>query len=263
MTRRGTNPSRSHRHRAAWPALRSPDRPIPSRDGTAPLEFVMALPLLLMLTFTIFLVYGAFFQELSMIEEARYRAFQSLPDTQPSRVLQRYAPADDGLSEKVATKHIEWRGNIPFDMDVGSINSALAGTWDQVTVPFPAERQPFVVHEPVARLIGEDVGRAGEWQQLLAAFAANMNFPEHPAVEPLAETAIVLQPVVDVQVLFLHAASGPVRSVPPVIRAWLSIAVRPGDNDLIDLAHHGLDLIAAGVEGMDRVSRANQGRKID
>jgi hypothetical protein len=149
--------------------------PLRARRGAAPLEFVMALPLLCALVYCLFCIVRTTMEGLGTVQTARHDTFRELPEARPVQPLRLDPPIDDGAKEAFLEKAVEYDGWFAgLDVVVQSGNRSLGGTWDKASVPFPEGRASYRVHPDAIRTISGTVGLGGLPGQL-DSFSAAMS----------------------------------------------------------------------------------------
>ena len=136
------------------------------RTGTAPLEFVLAMPLFVLLILGLYALGGAVLYRLTSIERTRMATWHELPEVQPEEQLTLYEPVLDGAAENMTTIPYRFAGKLGGTFDATSWTASISGTWDQQTVPFRDRVPAYQGHVAPANRIAES------WQEATGVGAA-------------------------------------------------------------------------------------------
>lgn len=127
---------RSRQH-AMCVTFRANGTRIPCRRGLAPLEFVLALPIFIVLFAALLFVSSAMFVRLKAIEITRFQTWKEAVDTVPQQQMNLVQPVMDGEAHEPALLPFEWgRTWRRSKATAKSDTHVLGGTWDRVSLPF-------------------------------------------------------------------------------------------------------------------------------
>lgn len=144
------------------------------RRGTAPLEFVMALPLFVVLFLALFLVCAAMLHRMAAIEQTRMATWSDLPSTQPSQQMTLLRPTLDGKKENMTTIPFKTQGMLSVRADAMASTMTIAGTWDHETVPFQDRVPAYAGHREPAQQIGNNWNPVSGISSMLRTTSAQM-----------------------------------------------------------------------------------------
>lgn len=130
-------------------------RPMPNRRGTAPLEFVLALPLFALLFLALFAMAGAIQYRMVAIERTRLATWKSLPSTRTLEQFILERPVLDGEQRDITRIPYRFAGRLGGQNDATSSTMSISGTWDYRTVPFQDRVPRYQGHIKPAEQLAE------------------------------------------------------------------------------------------------------------
>jgi hypothetical protein len=166
-------------------AGRSGSKAADRRPGIASLEFVLVLPFLLALVAGLFILGMGAEHKGHTIVAARHDAWRNRPQAAPGQTLQVWA---DPMASKVqATIRESYTPPMVLRTTfwAESRNSLVANPWDFHAIPFAPGQGAFTPHlDPLAK-IAANIPIPTPLIPLLRTYAALMNLPASPYIEPL------------------------------------------------------------------------------
>ena len=230
------------------------------RNGVAPLEFVTALPVLLLLVYLMFIVFMTFEDKLRGVTGVRNDAFVRLEKARPQEEFALRADPFDGKVKAEYEHVLDWNST-SFRFDVRTSVTATGGTWDSVTAPFsPATRVPEV-HVELAEKLLSPMGASRSVTLVSTQFAQSMNLEESSFAEAAIE-GDAMNLLLDLAEKMIKASRTPVNLAERAMKLFLAVTPSWRLRSLRRLAQHGIQLIDTAKPALGYLPLANEGLDI-
>jgi hypothetical protein len=236
------------------------------RRGIAPLEYVMAMPLLVALTYVLFSLIRVTLNGMDVVEQARFQTFQSVNRVLPRQPLTLSMAPMDGATEKMPTRRVELSGWFAAGSpEVRSGNKALGGTWDHRQAQFPDRQTPFIVHRVPFELIAQNRSVGAGSYGIVFGFGQVMGVPGRIS-DTAGAAGRVMNGIVYAAGWYLeYVIGGTVGAAASILQTIIDITPNPFgiNNWFLNPLKRAVGFFRAVAYSCHQVFRATEGKEVD